>query len=115
MFSVYPLQDLGSYGCDGASEPGSEIIYEFAAYYDGVVEFEVDPEDPFLGIGGADVNIYLMEGSCHPDLCTDSSSSGAIGDPESITVEVTAGSYYYVAVEIVGGTSNEFSFSSFCF
>lgn len=115
VFAVYPTANTAAYACDGANETGPEVVYEFLPYADGVVEFHVDPEDPLFTIGGNDVNIYVMEGVCHPDKCIDYSASAGLGDVESVSVNVTAGTYYYVAVEDVGGSDADFDFSTNCF
>ncbi len=109
IFGVHARTELDDYSCSGASEAGPEVVYEFLPYADGTVDFAVAPAD------GVNVDLYLMQDTCHPDRCIADSSSSGVGDDEVLTIEVTAGTYYYLSVELSGDASEEFTFDTICY
>ncbi len=94
---------ITTYGCTPSNENGNEIIYSYVPTASGEVTFNLTGLD-------ADLDLFGLQdsGGCDPANCLDSSTSGGT-NPESVTMTVTAGLTYYVAVD--GWNNNVGSYS----
>jgi hypothetical protein len=90
--------ELNGYACaTGTPQPGAEKVYEFTPQASGSVTAN-------LTGATADLDLYVLDEACSPDLCIASSNdSGTTG--EVVTFDAVAGTTYYIVVESFGGES----------
>jgi hypothetical protein len=89
---------LDGYSCPGGvPQPGAETIYEFTPQAPGLVTVS-------LNGATADLDLYVLEGACSPDVCLASGNDTSTTD-ETVTFDAAVGILYYIVVESTGGES----------
>lgn len=81
---------IDQYDCVGWNESSPELGFSFDSAVEDTVVFSIEPT------GDADLDIFLMEGSCTPDSCLDYGSS-------EVSVKVMPGTHYYITVDGYNG------------
>ena len=93
---------FGEYACVDWDESGPELLYSFTAEAD---------ESVVIGFtelqAGVDLDIYVLDATCTAESCI------TVGD-NGLTLDVTAGSTYYVAVDGYEGATGTFSLAFDC-
>lgn len=98
VFTTRPESAVSGYSCGGGGD-GFEVVYEFSVLEDTTVTVRADPDDGTFGFGSADVSLYVLEGTCHPDLCIGFAEDRGAGGVETVTFEARAYTWYYLVVE----------------
>ncbi len=109
--SFSSVSDVTNYSCNPTLDhTGPELVYTFEAAFDGDVTVSI------TGLS-ADLDLFALldDGSstCDPTTCIDSSTSSGSSD-ESLTVTVTDGQTWYIAVDGFNGAVSDFDIEIDC-
>ncbi len=98
--------DLGNYSCVGGST-GADVVYELQLASDATVTAVMTPD-------GFDATLALLPANCDVDACLDGSDVGFTGGAETVSADLTAGTYYIVADGYYGDSEGPFTLEVTC-
>jgi hypothetical protein len=104
---------VSGYSCGGASTGDEDEIFSFVAPASGNATVSLDVKSDG-GLDPDDFDLYVLSGTCNPSRCVAVSASS--GD-DSVTFPVTAGTTYYIVVELYDWgflTSNDYTVYLLC-